>query len=78
MKWVRVDEVTVPVDDEGTVQWNLRYGTPEAREGQRMEAASVMAAYAHLASPGITQAVAIETLKRVRKAARSSPIKDGE
>ena len=73
MKYVKIEDTLWPVDrdddeDKLSVQWTLRYGTTENREKQRMEAASVLAAYAHLTDPGITFKMATDALRRARKA----------
>jgi len=64
----RVDDTTWPVN-VGQTEWQLRYGDVDR---VRFHAASVAAAYGHLTNPAITQAHAIEALKRARKAMTGS------
>lgn len=54
----------VPADTE----WHLRYGVLASYREFRLHAASIVAAYAHLVDPDITEKDAIESLKRARRA----------
>lgn len=71
MKWATTEDTTWPCDIDGTLRWTLRYGTAEAVVTDRMAAAWVLDAYAHLTDPNISQASAIASLKRARRAARA-------
>lgn len=61
-----VHPIDVPEDDGDSVQWILRYA-PD-RFDRHLFAASILAAYAALLDPNITQGDAIAKLKRARKA----------
>lgn len=61
--------VDVHDDDEDSVQWKLRYGDCLEPIIYRMSAASVMSAYAALIDPSVSQATAIDKLKRARRVA---------
>jgi hypothetical protein len=63
--YVQVDGTSWPVNLED-VAWALRYANPDVAE-QRV-AASAVDAYRHLTNPGISQADAVEALKRARRA----------
>lgn len=69
MKYATIDETVWPVDDDGTAQWICRYGLPDDIVGLRFQLASVLASYAYLTDPTITQTTAIAALKRARRAA---------
>lgn len=64
--YVAVEGCACPVPDGA--EWTLRYGTTEAREAQRYSVASIVAAYAHLLDPNVTQTDALASLKRLRRA----------
>lgn len=63
----RVDGTTWPL--VGETGWQLRYA-PDAVN--RLHAASIVSAYAHLTDPGITQKDAIAALRRARQAVRDA------
>lgn len=67
----RVDGTTWPVRT-GDVQWALRYGNDDALQANRLIAASIVASYAYLTNPSLTQADAIIALKRARRAAKQA------
>lgn len=74
VRYVVVDDTAWPVpvstDEIDSPEWVQRYATPERIVMQRMRVASIVAAYSHLIDPNITQADAIESLKRARRAAK--------
>jgi hypothetical protein len=80
VEYVGVDCTLWPVDhetdDEDATQWRLRYGNPTRTD--YLGAAAVMAAYAHLLDPNITQTDAINALKRARKASVKSRIQENQ
>jgi hypothetical protein len=68
MRWGKIDDTTWPVDDDGEMQWSLRYGNDDLLRGVRMSAASVVESYRYLTDPNLSQADAIRALKRARRA----------
>lgn len=71
MRWIEIEDTTWPVDVDGHTQDRLRYGTRDDCAQERFAAASIMSAYAYLTDPTLTQADAIVSLKRARKARKS-------
>lgn len=72
MKWQNVEDTTWPCDEDGELQWALRYGNEESVMLRRMSAASIVHSYAYLTDPTLTQTSAIAALKRARTAVRLS------
>lgn len=74
--WQQVDGVSVVIpvwgDDFDGPEWVQRHGTPERVVEQRMSVASLIAAYSHMIDPTISQAEAVEKLKRARRAAKEN------
>jgi hypothetical protein len=73
IKHVVVEGTRWPVDiidgDQDSAEWVQRYGAPILLAEQRYSVASALSAYHHLIDPRRTQAEAIASLKRARKAA---------
>jgi hypothetical protein len=64
VRFVRVEGTTWPVD-VGETEWQLRYAPDAVRP---LTVAAIVAAYGYLIDPSITQATAIDALKRARRA----------
>lgn len=65
MSYGTIEGTTWPVDTDD-VQWKLRYAPNALTKEDRLFAASVMAAYAHLTDPMVDEESAIAALKRAR------------
>lgn len=72
--YARIDGTTWPRNVRD-IEWSLRYGDLASI---RLLAASVVSAYAHLTDPGITEAMAVASLRRARKAQQAVLVGDDD